>query len=100
MYDIHVFLKNAPDELAALGMVLGQNGIGLEGGSVFIVGEKAHAHFLVEKGDAAKVVLEKAGLQVESVCRPLIRKLKQNYSALKEDFIKHHLQLALMEVER
>lgn len=77
MFDIHIILNNKTGELAALGTVLGQNGIGLEGGGVFTIADKAHAHFLVEEGDAAKVVLEKRGFQVERVCRPLIRKLKQ-----------------------
>lgn len=77
MYDIHVILNNVPGELAALGTVLGQNSIGLEGGGIFTIADKAHAHFLVKKGDEAKAVLEKRGFQVECVHRPLIRKLKQ-----------------------
>jgi hypothetical protein len=77
MYDIHVILKDAPGELARLGQTLGRHGIGLEGGGVFTVEGKAHAHFLVEDGARAKVTLEKQGFNVCGVARPLIRKLKQ-----------------------
>ncbi|MFO6296805.1 amino acid-binding protein [Rahnella selenatireducens] len=77
MYDIHVILSNAPGELARLGSVLGQNGVGLEGGGVFTAGDESHAHFLVEDGERARTVLTAAGLHVRQVTKPVIRKLKQ-----------------------
>lgn len=77
MYDLHVILNNEPGGLASLGGILGRNGVGLEGGGVFTVAHQAHAHFLVEEGEKAKVLLESAGFHVEHLCRPIIRKLKQ-----------------------
>ncbi|EPX7409760.1 amino acid-binding protein [Cronobacter dublinensis] len=77
MYDIHVILSNTPGALAGLGSFLGRNGIGLEGGGVFSVGQESHAHFLVEDGERARQVLLAAGFQVQRVVRPLIRKLPQ-----------------------
>ncbi|ALB64895.1 FIG00554008: hypothetical protein [Cronobacter condimenti 1330] len=77
MYDIHVVLNNTPGALAALGTLLGRSGVGLEGGGVFTVADKSHAHFLVEAGETAQRVLVDAGFQVQRVARPLIRKLPQ-----------------------
>lgn len=77
MYDIHVILSNTPGSLGAMGMALGNNGVGLEGGGVFTTPEAGHAHFLVEDGEKARRVLTEAGFAVSSVCRPLIRKLPQ-----------------------
>ncbi len=73
MYDIHVIFENAPGELARFGQLLGNNGVGLEGGGVF----GADAHFLVEEGEKARRVLLAAGFRVQAVTKPLIRKLKQ-----------------------
>lgn len=77
MYDIHVMLNDAPGGLAQLGEVLGNNGIGLEGGGVFSTGSESHAHFLVADGEHARQVLEAAGFIVRNVAQPVIRKLKQ-----------------------
>ncbi|MGD9427135.1 amino acid-binding protein [Pantoea sp. NSTU24] len=77
MYDIHVILKNSLGSLGSLGRVLGENGVGLEGGGVFTGPDGGHAHFLVEDGYKARQVLTEAGFNVCNVCRPLIRKLPQ-----------------------
>ncbi len=53
MYDIHVILSNSPGSLGAMGMALGNNGVGLEGGGVFTTPDAGHAHFLVEDGETA-----------------------------------------------
>ncbi|MFK3708887.1 amino acid-binding protein [Leclercia adecarboxylata] len=73
MYDVHVIFNDAPGELARFGQLLGQHGVGLEGGGVFGV----EAHFLVEEGEKARRVLLDGGFNVQAVRKPLIRKLKQ-----------------------
>ncbi|PHM54400.1 amino acid-binding protein [Xenorhabdus sp. KK7.4] len=80
MYDIHVVLSNTPGALALLGSLLGKNGVSLEGGGVFTIGNESHAHFLVEDGDLARQVLIAADLDVRDVVKPLIRKLNQERS--------------------
>lgn len=77
MYDIHVIIENQVGTLALLATTLGQHGVGLEGGGVFSVEGKSHAHFLITQPEEAKKALAKAGIQVESISQPVIRKLKQ-----------------------
>lgn len=67
MYNIHVILSNTPGSLGSLGTVLGENGVGLEGGGVFSTPEAGHAHFLVEDGEKARKVLIDAGFEIRSV---------------------------------
>lgn len=77
MYDIHIILKNSSGELASLGTLLGNSGIGLEGGGVFCTANECHAHFLVADGVLAQKVLAQAGYRLGNITQPVIRKLKQ-----------------------
>lgn len=77
MYNIHIILNNQPGTLALLGSTLGQHGIGLEGGGVFAVNDKSHAHFLIENVENIDQILSSVGLQLESISQPVICKLKQ-----------------------
>ncbi|QMV14499.1 amino acid-binding protein [Vibrio spartinae] len=77
MHDIHIILKNNPGELSRFGEILGEHGIGLEGGGVFTHDHQSHAHFLVADGEKAREVLTDNGFEVKDVVSPLIRKLKQ-----------------------
>jgi len=73
MYDIHLTFAEDRHALARFGQLLGQNGVGLEGGGLF----GREAHFLVEEGEKAHRLLLEAGFQVLAVRKPLIRRLKQ-----------------------
>ena len=77
MHDVEIELKNQPGELARMGEILGEKGISINGGGVFVAEGKGVAHFLFEDGNAAKVVLEGAGIQVVDVKRVFIQRLDQ-----------------------
>lgn len=78
MYDIYVILDNQPGKLAILGATLGQHGISLEGGGVFSVEGKSHAHFLIEHTENIHQALFSVGLQLESISQPVICQLNQD----------------------
>ena len=77
MQDLEIILENQPGALAEMGKTLGEAGISLEGGGVFVHGGVGVAHFLVEEGEKAKTVLSAKGIQVLRVNAVLIQKLKQ-----------------------
>ncbi|HGN1707448.1 TPA: amino acid-binding protein [Providencia rettgeri] len=77
MYNIHLILDNQPGILALLGSTLGQHGIGLEGGSVFVIDGKSHVHFLIENTKNIHQAISYVGLQLESISQPVVCKLKQ-----------------------
>ena len=78
MKDLEILLENKPGALAAMGEVLGRNTISLEGGGVFINGNMAVAHFLVEEPKKACKVLAEAGIEVIKINEVLTQKLRQD----------------------
>jgi hypothetical protein len=78
LYDVAILLENKPGEMARMGEVLGAAGVSVGGGGGWVVDGKGHMHFLFENGDAAKAVLEDAGIEVASVREVLVQKLRQD----------------------
>lgn len=78
MFDLHVVLDDRPGALAQFGEALGAAGVSLEGGGVFTVEGRGHAHFLVEDGEAGAAAARAAGLVVQAVRPVLIRRLNQS----------------------
>ncbi len=78
MKDLEVRLDNRIGTLALMGETLGKYEISLEGGGVFDNGDFSVAHFLMEKADEAKVVLENSGITVTRINDVIIQKLRQD----------------------
>jgi hypothetical protein len=73
MYDIHVIFSETPGELARFGQLLGCHGVGA-GGRRCVWCQRTLPGCRRRQGQR---VLGEAGFNVQSVSKPLIRKLKQ-----------------------
>jgi len=78
MKDLEIYLPNKPGALATMGELLGNAGVSLEGGGVFVYNNKGIAHFLVKDAEKGKQVLEANGFEVASINDVLIQKLRQD----------------------
>jgi hypothetical protein len=77
MKDLAIQLENRPGALAEMGEALGRAGVSIEGGGAWVAGEIAVAHFLFADGEAARRVLEAAGIRVLAVHDVVLLRLKQ-----------------------
>jgi len=64
MKNLTISLENHPGALARVGEVLGNAGVSIEGGGMFVVDNKGIANFLVRDGLAGRTALETAGIVV------------------------------------
>ncbi|MDH3606093.1 MAG: amino acid-binding ACT domain-containing protein [Acidimicrobiia bacterium] len=78
MYDVEIIMKNRPGQLALMGETLGEAGISVEGGGMFLVAGDGVAHFLFDDGPVAQVALEAAGMRVTACREVLTVRLKQD----------------------
>lgn len=77
MFDLEIHMRNQPGELATMGETLGEAGVSVEGGGMWLVDGLGVAHFLVDDGARAQHALERAGMTVKG-CRPvLVQRLNQ-----------------------
>jgi hypothetical protein len=78
MVDLTIELQDRPGALSQLGSVLGQAGISIEGGGVWVVDGRGIAHFLVDNGTAACAALQQAGIRVRAVREVVMQRLRQD----------------------
>ncbi|HLG41303.1 MAG TPA: ACT domain-containing protein [Chitinophagaceae bacterium] len=78
MKDIAIHLQGKPGALAEMGETLGDAGVSLEGGAVFVHRGNGIAHFLVEDAEKARQALEAKHIHVAAISNVLIQKLKQD----------------------
>ena len=78
MHDLTIELENRPGALAEMGEALGRGGVSIEGGGVFVHGGVGVAHFLFHDGEAARRVLDEAGIRVTAVREVLVTRLRQD----------------------
>lgn len=63
MKDLNVHLENRPGTVAQAAEALGNAGINIEGGFGMAMGDKGELHLLVADADAARSVLQAAGVE-------------------------------------
>ncbi len=78
MQDLTIELDDRPGALADMGEALGRARISVEGGGVFTVDGRGVAHFLFVDGEAARRVLEAAGIRVIAVRDVVLLRLHQS----------------------
>jgi len=78
MFDLEIHMMDRPGQMAAMGEAVGEAGLSVEGGGMWVVGGVGVAHFLFEDGPAAQRALENIGMEVVA-CRPVIvQRLRQD----------------------
>ena len=79
MKDLEISFENRPGALADMGEALGEGGVNVEGGGVWSCdgGKTSVAHFLFDDADAAREVLEAAGIRVVAEREVLTLRLRQ-----------------------
>ena len=78
MFDVEIRLENRPGAMAEMGEALGSAGVSVEGGGGWVADGKATMHFLFVDGEAARMALRNAGIQVLGVREVLVQKLRQD----------------------
>jgi hypothetical protein len=78
MFDLTIELEDRPGALAEMGRALGEAGVSIQGGGMWVVHGRGIAHFLVHEGAAARAALQRAGIAVLAVRPVLVLRLSQD----------------------